>query len=111
VWRDRGRTWVFVATDSGTQAFELLGRRLHLEWRKPSGGSSPVVAGGLLYVYDPGGSGLRVRRPTTGAPVTRLPAGAGHWNSPIVTDGRIALPEGDSNEHVLSGFLDIYRLR
>jgi hypothetical protein len=111
VWRNRGRTWVFVATDSGTQAFELIGRKLRLAWVKSSGGTSPVVAGHLLYVYDPGGSGLSVLRPTTGALVTRIPAGAGHWNSPIVTDGRIALPEGDSNEHALSGVLDIYRLR
>jgi hypothetical protein len=43
--------------------------------------------------------------------VTQLRAGVGHWNSPIVTDGRIALPEGDANDHVLSGVLNIYRLR
>jgi len=42
--------------------------------------------------------------------VTTLAAGSGHWNSPIVTDGRIALPEGSSNDHSLSGVLDIYRL-
>ena len=68
-----------------------------------------VVAGGLLYVYDPDGGGLRVLRPTTGALVATLPAGAGHWNSPIVVDGRIALPEGDANKHRLTGVLDIWR--
>ena len=41
---------------------------------------------------------------------TTLPAGPGHWSSPIVTDGRIALPEGDANEHRTSGVLDIYRV-
>ncbi len=35
----------------------------------------------------------------------------GHWNSPIVVDGRIALPEGNSNDHSTSGILDIWRLR
>jgi hypothetical protein len=42
--------------------------------------------------------------------VARLSAGSGHWNSPIVTDGRIALPEGNANDHSLSGVLNIYRL-
>ncbi len=41
----------------------------------------------------------------------RLAAGTGHWNSPIVTDGRIALPEGDANDHGRSGVLNVYRLR
>jgi hypothetical protein len=51
-----------------------------------------------------------VRRPADGAEVATLPAGSGHWSSPIVTDGRIALPEGDANEHRTTGVLDIYRL-
>ena len=104
VWRGR----VFVATDSATWCYRLVGGRLRVVWRKSTGGTSPVVAGGLLYVYDPGG-GLNVYRPTTGALVTRLSAGSGHWNSPIVTDGRIALPEGDANDHSTSGVLDIWR--
>lgn len=110
VWRSRGKTWVFVSTFSGTRAFQLSGRRLRLAWSRGAGGTSPVVAGGLLYLYDPSG-GLGVYRPSTGSLVTRLAAGSGHWNSPIVTDGRIALPEGSANDHSLSGVLDIYRLR
>ncbi len=66
------------------------------------------MAGGLLYVYDPNG-GLNVLRPATGRVVARLPASGGHWNSPIVTDGWIALPEGDANDHRTSGTLDIFR--
>src|SRR5207237_1115893 len=75
------------------------------------GGTSPVVAGGLLWVYDPGGAGLRVYRPASGKLVAMLSAGSGHWNSPIVIDGRVALPEGDANHHATSGVLDIWRLR
>ena len=108
VWRSGGVVRLFLANDAGTWAYVLRGRRLHVAWRRGGGGTSPVVAGGLLYVYDPGG-GLSVRRPKTGALVARLPAAGGHWNSPIVTDGRIALPEGDANEHRTSGVLDIYR--
>ena len=66
-------------------------------------------AGGLLFVYDPNGS-LRILRPTTGATAATLPAGAGHWNSPIVVAGRIALPEGNANDHRVTGVLNIYRL-
>jgi len=111
VWRHAGATWVFIATSDGTQAFRLISARLRLVWSKSSGGTSPVAAGGLLYVYDPSGAALRVYRPTTGDLVSTLPAGPGHWNSPIVSDGRIALPEGDANDHKLSGVLNIYRLR
>jgi outer membrane protein assembly factor BamB len=109
VWRSGGRTWAFVATNSQTWAYVLRGTRLAIAWRSPRPGTSPVVAGGLLYVYDPNG-GLSVYRPTTGRLLTTLPAGRGHWNSPIVTDGRIALPEGSSNDHSTSGILDVYRI-
>jgi hypothetical protein len=42
--------------------------------------------------------------------VTTLASGGGHWNSPIVVDGRVALPEGDANRHETTGVLDIWRL-
>jgi hypothetical protein len=68
-----------------------------------------VIAGGLLYVYDPGGD-IHVYVPTSGKEVARLDCGDGHWNSPIVVDGRIALPEGNANRHRDTGILDIWRL-
>jgi len=112
VWREGGRTWLFVGTSSGTGAYRLvLGSRPRLEsvWENDRPGTSPVVAGGLLYVYDPGGA-LNVYPTSSREPVATLPAGLGHWNSPIVADGRIALPEGDSNDHALIGVLDVYRV-
>src|SRR5919198_383562 len=110
VWRSAGRTWIFVSTDGGTRAFQLRTQRLQPVWKSTRGSTSPVVAGGLLYVYDADLGGLSVLRPTTGQLVAKLPAGPGHWNSPIVTDGRIALPEGSANDHGERGVLDIYRL-
>jgi len=107
VWRSAGRTWVFVTTFSGTGAYRLTGRRLERVWSNQHPGTSPVLAGGLLFVYDPGG-GLRVYHPATGAELADLPAGGGHWNSPIVVAGRIALPEGNANDHSLTGVLDIW---
>jgi hypothetical protein len=100
---------VFLADNSGTAAWELRGGRLHRLWENGSAGTSPVVAGGLLYVYDPSG-GLRVYAPRSGRLVANLPAGSGHWNSPIVVDGRVALAEGDANDHEQLGVLDIWRL-
>src|SRR5207245_9509671 len=60
-----------------------------------------------------GRGSLRVYDPATGRQVAKLECGdgGGHWNSPIVVDGRIALPEGNSNDHSTSGILDIWRLR
>jgi outer membrane protein assembly factor BamB len=110
VWRNKGRAWLFATTDSGTAAFTLEGGRLRPQWRNGTGGTSPVVAGGLLYIYDQGNGRLNVYVPTTGRRLAALPAESGHWSSPIVTDGRIALPTGDANEHRTSGVLDIYRL-
>ncbi|HST26580.1 MAG TPA: PQQ-binding-like beta-propeller repeat protein, partial [Gaiellaceae bacterium] len=113
VWNNRGRVWAFVANFAGTEAFQLVqGSKPQLKraWLVQHGGSSPVLAGGLLYVYDPLVGGLHVYSPTTGTPVTTLPTGTGHWNSPIVADGRVALPEGDSNKHRATSVLDIFRL-
>jgi outer membrane protein assembly factor BamB len=78
-------------------------------WNVTPGGTSPLVAGGLLYVYDASGT-LRVYAPTTGKLIASFDAGRGHWSSPIVTDGRIALPVGDANDHDLHGTLDIWRV-
>ena len=108
VWHSSA-TWMFAGDNGGTAGYVLKNGRLRIAWRNGTGGTSPVVAGGLVWVYSPGG-GLSVYRPTTGALVTRLDAGGGHWNSPIVVDGRVALPEGNANDHAMSGVLDIWRL-
>jgi len=62
----------------------------------------------MVFVYDPRG-GLRVYEATQGRLIATLESGPGHWNSPIVADGRIALPEGNANWHRTSGVLDIWR--
>ena len=108
VWHSSA-TWLFAGDNGGTAAYVFKNGRLRVAWKNGTGGTSPVVAGGLLWVYSPGG-GLSVYRPTTGSLVTRLDAGGGHWNSPIVADGRVALPEGNANDHATSGVLDIWRL-
>jgi hypothetical protein len=68
-----------------------------------------VLAGGLLYVYNPNGN-LDVYNPTSGHLDATLGAAGGHWNSPIVIGGRIVLPVGDGNNHATSGDLYIWRV-
>jgi len=113
VWAHSGRTWVFVGDGAGTWAYVLGGSgahpRLSVAWRSRSGGTSPVIADGLLYVYDPGGA-LDVYLPAKGRRLVSLPAGSGHWNSPIVIGGRVILPVGNANDHATSGTLDIFHL-
>jgi Glucose dehydrogenase len=109
VWHPGSSTIVFAADHGATAAWTFSNGRLTSAWKNRTGGTSPVIAGGLLYVYESGG-GLHVYMPTTGKEVAMLEAGSGHWNSPIIVDGRIALPEGDANNRSQTGLLDIWRL-
>jgi outer membrane protein assembly factor BamB len=113
VWSSGGHTYVFVADDSGTAAYLLVGGhhpRLRVAWQNSTPGTSPVVAGGLLYVYDQADALLTIRQPTSGVQLKSLPAQAGHWNSPIVVGGRIILPTGSYLARATTGVLDIYHL-
>lgn len=113
VWSHDGHDYLFVADDSGTAAYRLYvigGPRLVSLWHSGSGGTSPVLAGGLLYVYDEQAGNLKVYDPLRGRLLRTLPAASGHWNSPIVAGGRIILPTGNANDHSTSGELFIYHL-
>jgi outer membrane protein assembly factor BamB len=98
---------MFGADARGTAAWNLNNGQLAKVWSNSNPGTSPVVAGGLLYVYDPNGT-LHIYNPADGTDVASLSCGPGHWNSPIVADGRIALPEGNANDHGTSGVLNIW---
>ncbi|HEY2570893.1 MAG TPA: PQQ-binding-like beta-propeller repeat protein [Solirubrobacteraceae bacterium] len=108
VWRHGGRTSVFVAGEHATAAYVLRRGKLLRAWIANTPGTSPVMAGGLLYVYEPDGGGIVVYRPTSPNPVAKLPGSPGHWNSPIVVDGHIVEPEGDANNHQQSGSLELF---
>jgi outer membrane protein assembly factor BamB len=102
--------WVFVATSSGTDAWRFTGSRLVKAWGNGTSGTSPLVAGGLLWVEGLSG-GLRVYQPATGRLVATLPTGDAHWQSPVVADGVVAVGEGNANAHATSGVLDLFRAR
>jgi outer membrane protein assembly factor BamB len=114
VWQHGGRTYVIVADASGTAGYVLGGGatdpRLVVKWRDGNSGTSPVLAGGLLYVFDPNAGRLDVLAPATGKTIGSFPAASGHWNSPIVIGGRIVLPVGDANDHETQGTLYIWHL-
>jgi outer membrane protein assembly factor BamB len=105
VWNGK---WVFVATSAGTEALLFKGGRLHPVWSNHTGGTSPALAGSLLYVAGDGA--VHVYVPTSGREIATLPSGSVHWQSPIIADGRVAVAEGNANEHATSGVLDIYSL-
>ncbi len=115
VWHSHGVTYAFVADGSGTEAYVLGGGshpQLSLAWSQNTPGTSPVLAGGLLYVYDQQGGKVDVRAPASGRLLASLPAAPGHWNSPIVVGGRIVLPVGGSpSDSDTSGEVYIYHLR
>jgi outer membrane protein assembly factor BamB len=101
---------VFVATGGGTTAYYVAHRGLHPAWSNSNHGTSPILAGGLLYVYDMDDGGLNVYGPHSGKLLRTLACGSGHWNSPIVVDGYVIEPEGDANSDSRSGVLDIWSL-
>jgi outer membrane protein assembly factor BamB len=107
VWRNSGRTTVFVTTSSATAAYAVQGSGLRQLWQHGRGGTSPIVAGGLLLVQDPGG-GLVVYRAATGAQVAVLATGSGHWQSPVPGGGRILVAEGNANDHSSGGTLSLF---
>jgi hypothetical protein len=108
VWQRHGQTTMFVADEHGTAAYVLRGGLLYEAWANSTPGTSPVMAGGLLYVYDLSAGGIYVYRPGSAQAIAKLPGRAGHWNSPIVVDGHIVEPEGNANDHKLSGTLELF---
>jgi outer membrane protein assembly factor BamB len=98
-----GTTYLFATTGRGGTTAWTFGadHQLKEAWKSKTGGNSPFYAGGLLYIYDPAprGAKLHVFDAASGNLVADLDAGGGHWNSPIVADNRIAMPEG-----AISGF-------
>jgi outer membrane protein assembly factor BamB len=113
VWTHGGHTDVFVADDSGTGAYRLTDPahpELTTVWSDATAGTSPVLAGGLLYVYDDITGALEVRRPLSGALIHSFPLPPGHWNSPIVSDGRVILPTGSYHDSAGTSALEILHL-
>ncbi|MGO9821776.1 MAG: PQQ-binding-like beta-propeller repeat protein [Solirubrobacteraceae bacterium] len=114
VWDNGGRVLVFVGDDSGTGAYALTGGRhprLRTVWEDSTPATSPVIAGGLLFVYDEIDGRLLVRAPASGAVLRSMVVPRGHWDSPIVVGGRIILPTGSYHDSSGTSTIDIFHLR
>ncbi len=113
VWPQRGTTVAFVANQGGTIAYRVSGSHPHLVrvWANHSPGTSPVLAGGLLYVYDFVNGRLNVLDPASGHRLAVLAAAPGHFSTPVVAGGRIALPTGAAYRQQRSGTLYLFSRR
>jgi outer membrane protein assembly factor BamB len=103
VWTDpaSGTPWVLVANGSGITGLRVVvavdGTPVLIPaWTDPHGGTSPVVASGIVFYA--GGAGLRALAATSGA---RLWSDGGpapiHWQSPIVVNGRVFVADGSGH--------------
>ena len=84
-----GSTWVFVANGAGLAGLQLVvdgagNPSLVARWTK-SGGTSPIVANGVLYIARSGQ--IAARDPLSGSLLWSASIGNIHWASPIVAGG------------------------
>jgi hypothetical protein len=95
VWTDPldGSVWVIIANGSGISGLQAtvdgLGNpSLTARWIDATGGTSPIVANGILYYAS--FAGMRALDPATGALLwSDTSIGGIHWESPIVVDGHL----------------------
>jgi outer membrane protein assembly factor BamB len=97
----RKTSWVFIANGNGISGLKLaVGRAgnpsLQPVWQSPNGGTSPIVANGILFYI---GSGfVRALNPTTGHLLWRdALLGGIHWESPIVANGKLYFTDENAN--------------
>jgi outer membrane protein assembly factor BamB len=108
VWTDpSGKSlWVFVAGACGLAGYQVAtdgngATRLRRVWQIDARGTSPVLAGGMLFVATDGAV-LALDHRNGHALWSSAQSGAGgsiggiHWESPIVVNGRIYITDEDS---------------
>ena len=103
VWTDpaSGIVWLFVANDSGISGIQVtVGAggvpSLVPAWTHGSGGTSPVVANGMVFYV--GVEGLEALSPRHGTVLFQDGSAAMiHWQSPIVVNGRVYVADGLGN--------------
>lgn len=85
--------WFFVANPLGISAYSVTPDdngepSMVTRWMTKTGGSSPILANGVLYYA--GNTGIRALDPKTGRQLWASRAtGAIHWSSPIVVNGTL----------------------
>ena len=94
-------TWAFVANGSGISGIKLIfdahgNPSLSPVWTDHTGGTSPLVANGVLY-YAASGT-IYALDPLTGNILwSDSSIGGIHWQSPVVANGVLYIEDGSSN--------------
>ena len=95
-----GSSWLFVVNASGAAGLKLTqsggNPQLSAVWQRGSGGTSPIVVGGVLYYAADGH--IYALDPTSGQPLWSDSIGGIHWQSPIVADGTLYIT--DAADHL-----------
>jgi PQQ-like domain len=103
VWQNPvdGVIWTFVANDSGVSGLKVSvdgsgNPSLSSPWANGTGGTSPVVANGMLFYAST--AGVKALDPTTGTELfSDSSIGGLHWQSAIVVDGRLFVIDENKN--------------
>jgi len=95
-----GAVWIFVANGNGISGLKMAvdgsgNPSLASIWSNGSGGTSPVLANGMLFYF--GGGGVKALDPTTGTQLySDSSAGGVHWESAVVVGGRLYVTDESS---------------
>ena len=104
-------TWVFVANSDGISGLKLNisasgTPELQPVWTDHAGGSSPILANGVLYYATPGE--IRALNPLSGVQLwSDNQIGGIHWESPIIANGMLYITDesGNLTAYALNGVL------
>ncbi len=100
-WNDTHNvTWVFVANSCGLSAYKIVTdasghTTMQPAYQNANGGSSPFIANGILFVQD--NNIIRAMNPTNGNVLWSAPIGSLHWQSPIVVNAHLYVPDDSGN--------------
>jgi outer membrane protein assembly factor BamB len=104
-------TWAFIANSSGISGLKLTiagngTPGLSPQWQDNNGGTSPIVANGVLFYAIPGR--IRALDPLNGHELWSDTAIGGiHWESPIVANGALFITDesGDLTAYAIGGIV------
>jgi outer membrane protein assembly factor BamB len=102
IWQDStGMTWIFVADAQGVAAMRVVTdsaghTTLATAYVIHTGGTSPLVADGVLFVQSDGD--IDAYNAATGALLWHASVEGVHWQSPLVANGEVVV--GDDGGHI-----------
>jgi outer membrane protein assembly factor BamB len=91
---------VIVTNNAGISAVQVLvgadgTPTLHTIWQSPVGGTTPIIAGGVVFYA--GGGTVRALDAATGNELWHDSIGGIHWESPVVANGTLYITDGSGN--------------